>query len=753
MITSVILTISVCGCQGGVADTSGASTAKNLVPISDEIGLIYDEKEIGSNAGLKSPGNARIDSKNRLVVYDNGNPGRFVVLDTDGKPQSEISCALNGWLATFDLDSQDNIYAVVSEALSENEVSQKVCAIDSSGRVTDTFELGKYKSDGELKNMPVVLDMAVGSNGNFYLATLNGIMVLDGTGKMVRKIANQAMYSIDTDADNNIIVICFDKGAQVVQMYDSSSGKVIWSSDIDAAAGENTSSFSSDSQKVRYNNSSKSIYIMVSSGVYNYDGSGNFTETVLDFSKYMILASGYKVSDLNVDQSGNIYITTREVKSHEIYRYDIDAGAHKARERKAITLAVPVTDRRLEVAAMKFQKAYPDYRIDIKPYEQKNNAGRDFENYVKTLNTELLTGKGPDIIAASWIPYEKYADKNMLADLGELMEQDKDFDAGKYYTNIFDAVKYKDRLYTLPVCIRFDLLAANKKVLEQEFVNIDDTNWTWDDFRKIGRKLAGEGGTKGRKPFISLSCRSLLEYMLKGNYGSFVNEQEKKSSFDTKEFTDLLNMVKEFGDGKLSNDTVERNANFNDLDSIEKGMVIFNPQTISDYSFYGFLKALYNDQVRLLNYPSSGKVKGGVFDSDSLFSINSNSENKDLAWEFLKFLLSDEVQSGELEGFAVNKESLVKTAQKAIEMTGSGGMSIAVGKKDEKPKIINYRALTQQDIDYINGFIENMRIFNRNNASVNKVVQEETLVFFAGQRTAEETAKLIQEKVSIYLGE
>jgi multiple sugar transport system substrate-binding protein len=743
VIMAVVLAMVACGCQKEASDTSGSSA-------SDEAGLIYDEKEIGSSTGLNSPGNARIDSKNRLVVYDNDNPGRFVVLDADGKPQGEIVCAFTGWLGTFDLDSQDNIYVVINEALPDNEISQKVCAIDSSGRITATFELGKYRTDVEPEKMPMVVDMAIGSDGNFYLAALTGIIVLDSNGKIVKKIGDNSMRSIDTDPDNNIIVISIDKGKRVVEMYDSSSGKSIWSSDINALAQKSKSSFSSGSQKVRYDDSAKNICVMVPSGVYRYDCSGNIIGTVLDFSKYLILASGNQVSDLNVDLTGNIYITTIEYKKYEIYRYDIAAGVHEVRERKAITIAVPVTDRRLEVAAMKFQKAYPDYRIDIKPYEQDNNTSEGFENYVKTLNTELLTGKGPDIIAASWIPYEKYIDKNMFVDLGELMEQDKDFDESIYYMNIFDAVRYKGRLYTLPVCIRFNLLSVNKKILEQGSVNIDDTNWTWKDFRDVGRKLAGGDG---RRPFISLSCLTLLDYMLKGNYGSFVNEQEKKSSFDSPEFTDLLNMVKEFGDSDIPNDSVERNANFNDLDSIENGIAVFSPQTISDYVFYGFLRALYNDQVRLLNYPSSRKEKGGVFDSDALFSINSNSKNKDIAWEFLKFLLSDEVQSGELESFAVNKESLAKAAQKALEMTGSGGMSYVIGSQGEKPKIITPRALTQQDIDYINGFIENMRVFNRNNASVNRVVQEETSLFFAGQRTADETARLIQEKVSIYLGE
>lgn len=158
-----------------------------------------------------------------------------------------------------------------------------------------------------------------------------------------QSMKNQPLTKVTTT--DNIIVIGIDNGKRIVAMYDSTSGKSIWSSDITAVAGKNTSSFSSDSQKVRYNNSGKNICVMAPSGVYSYDGSGNFIGNVLDFSKHMILASGNTVSDLNVDQRGNIYITTREFGSHEIYRYDIDAGAHEARECKAITLAVPVTDR------------------------------------------------------------------------------------------------------------------------------------------------------------------------------------------------------------------------------------------------------------------------------------------------------------------------------------------------------------------------------------------------------------------------
>jgi ABC-type glycerol-3-phosphate transport system substrate-binding protein len=755
VILAVILAVSICGCRNGVKDAAGSKAEKDSASASDGALELYDEKEIGCNSGLEFPANARINSKNRLVIFDNA--GKFVTLNEEGKPESEILCHLPGQMATFDLDSSDNIWAVVRESASESEMSQKVCAIDSSGKITETFELGKLKTGGVPGTMPIVMDMAVDANGNIYLATLSGIIILDKTGRVVKKIGTDAYYSIDTDPDNNIITVCFDKGKQVIEKIDSSTWKNIWSSNpnMDTSGESGAITYSAYGQKIRYNSAGKSIYLMNDNGVENYDNDGKLTGSILDFRKYLILASGNMVSDLNIDQNGNIYITTMKEMKYEIFRYDIQAGTHRVKERKTITLAVPVVERWLEVAALKFQKVNPEYKIDLKAYEQNYNMHGDYENYTKVLNTELLTGKGPDIIAASGLSYEKYIEKNMLADLSELIAQDKEFDTGKYYTNIFDALKYKDRLYTLPVSISFDILAVNKKILEKEAVEIDDARWTWKDFRETGEKLMGKdaGGKKARSVFISVSCQTLLDYMLKGNYGSFVNEREKKASFDSREFTDLLELVKNFGDSKTPGDVIVSNAFYGDMDAIEKGTVVFNPQTLMDYTTYAFLRALYNDQIRLLNFPSTDMEKGGVFNSSSLFSINNNSGNKAAAWEFLRFLLSDEIQSEELNGFAINKESLVKTAKKAVDMTNSGGMSYAIAAKGQKPKVIIPRPLTQGDIDYVNAFIENMRIYNRNNAGVKKVVNEETAAFFSGEKSVEAVAKLIQEKVNIYLGE
>ncbi|WP_238456410.1 hypothetical protein [Desulfotruncus arcticus] len=61
---------------------------------------------------------------------------------------------------------------------------------------------------------------------------------------------------------------------------------------------------------------------------------------------------------------------------------------------------------------------------------------------------------------------------------------DQSFDSGKYYQNIFKALEYKDKLYGLPVNIGIDMIAADRTLLDNSQVQIDDSNWDWNDFVK-----------------------------------------------------------------------------------------------------------------------------------------------------------------------------------------------------------------------------------------------------------------------------
>ncbi len=742
ILLAAAILIGVCGCSNNTKNPADSTTA------GDSSILLYNEKEIGSNAGLKNPQseNLRINSKGHLVMYEKTEQtGKFISLDEEGKVQSEIKCDIKGYLQSYDLDEQDNIYAVVMETSEDKKTTTMVSVIDSAGKITKKIPLQGAVSDNDVGNMLVATDIAVGGNGKIYVATLKGIVVLDKSGKIEKKLGKGAYYGIDTDSESNILALSIPEGKLTLVGIDCNTGKNIWSN----TEIQRSDVLDTRSVKIRFNRAKNCAYVMNSRDISSIDSNGKALSKVLQFNQYMLLTSGNSPSAMNIDQKGNLYILTAGEEKCELYRYDIPAGTHKVKERKVITLAVPYTERWLEVAALKFQKTNQEYRVEIKQYEtdEKQASQGNNENYAKAINTELLTGKGPDIINTSGLPYEKYAEKNLFAELGEMMEQDSSFDKSKYYTNIFDALKYKDKYYTIPASVSFSVLAANKKILGSAAINPDDSKWTWEDISKIGQNLP-----KDKKMFISMSMNSLLNYMLTGNFSSFIKESEKRANFNSPEFISLLNLAKKYGDSKISEKAA--NGNYGDIGSIQKGSVIFNPMSINNYTGYAFMKGIYNDQVELLKFPSVGGLQGGIFDSGTLFSINNNSSNKAVAWEFLKYLLSDEIQAGDLEGFAVNKEALAKTAQKTIDMVKTGSMVLAVSSKNDKsPIVIEPKVLSQKDIDYVNSFIEKMCVYNRNNAGVNAIIDSETKSFFSGGKSAEEVANIIQNKVNIYLGE
>ena len=307
LMIALIFVAGMPGCSGSPVDPSGKAPGEGTADPSGGTSL-YNEIEIGSNSGIISPEDGRINSKDQLVVFDRGagEDAGFVILDKDGKPAGKIKFVPSGMPGVFDLDREDNIYMLLREQ------SQKIVVINPSGEITDTFELGTDDANGEVSRSSVVTDLAVDGAGNIYLATLSGIRVLNKDGKELNKIGSDGYYSMDTDDEGNLVTICFGTGKQTLEKINPSNGKSIWSIDLDLVGKSSggSSSFSADSLKLRYDGSSKSYCLMNAGGVARYDAEGKQPGTVLDFLQYFILASGNTPSDLNIDSKGNFYITT-----------------------------------------------------------------------------------------------------------------------------------------------------------------------------------------------------------------------------------------------------------------------------------------------------------------------------------------------------------------------------------------------------------------------------------------------------------
>jgi len=104
-------------------------------------------------------------------------------------------------------------------------------------------------------------------------------------------------------------------------------------------------------------------------------------------------------------------------------------------------------------------------------------------------------------------------------------------------------------------------------------------------------------------------------------------------------------------------------------------------------------------------------------------------------------------------GFPINRTAQLQKAQLVIDT--SKGMTRKIKLKLNGPGEISLSpaAMTQADIDYINKFISELNTYANADPNIDNIIQDEAKAFFNGDKSAEETAELIQRRANTYLGE
>ncbi|NLV35863.1 MAG: extracellular solute-binding protein [Clostridiaceae bacterium] len=401
-----------------------------------------------------------------------------------------------------------------------------------------------------------------------------------------------------------------------------------------------------------------------------------------------------------------------------------------------ITIATSMQyNRFLEIAVEKFQNDNPGIIVEINSYTSmgetltqqtedggmlvvSENTDPGGEKYIKTINTELMSGAGPDIIDTYYVPCGKFADNGFLTDMRLIMQQDTSFDISGYYENIMLGNQYKGGLYSIPLGFIVNMLSG-KYVLPQETIS---KGFTWDAFFKTATDLLAAKGVK--EPYVLYEGEEdLFRALWNSNYSNFIKEDTKECNFTSGEFVDLIKMIKDAADKRFLYHSVEQAASDKSWENI--------------YFYQSFFDAYL---LEAYNNPKEGNFACGIPSStgDSIISadifqeygINNNSKSKGAAWKFLKYLISEEMQSSpELFLFPINKNAM------AAKIKRENSDAVQIDRTAYDPVFL--KIIVNPDRDW----------------QISEIVAEETMKYFEGQRTAEDTARIIQSRVDIMIKE
>lgn len=415
---------------------------------------------------------------------------------------------------------------------------------------------------------------------------------------------------------------------------------------------------------------------------------------------------------------------------------------------QTLTLAGIYIDGFLSQKILEFNKKSNDLKIEVKDYSAFNTNDDYMAGETKLL-TEIGAGNVPDMLCSQMSMQQSFIKKGLFIDLLPLIDADKELGGrAALVAPVLNASLTDGKLYTLSAGFRHLCCVAPSDLLPDKIVSLE------------AARAAKEKLQKDATYFDSyIDGPTFLSFAMVLNQGDFADFKNGKTMFDSQKFIDLLNLSKEMParNQDMVNIEYEEPA-IRVRDGKQLFMLLSND---SDLSEYRMLSTILNGKINFCSLPGSDKIFS-TFMVDSGLSISANCAAPELAWKFVRTLVS-EVQTYEesdfFGSFPMNAKSFDNLLNKLMEkqmIKDENGNEIEesrYGIGTAGGETIELYALTAEQRDALMKAFDETTMLNEPDRKLMEIINEETAAFFSGSKTAEETAKIIQNRASIYVSE
>jgi len=232
----------------------------------------------------------------------------------------------------------------------------------------------------------------------------------------------------------------------------------------------------------------------------------------------------------------------------------------------------------------------------------------------------------------------------------------------------------------------------------------------------------------------------------------FVDYAKAKCSFDSREFIELLEFCNRFpAEAPLENVYEETLA--------AEGRLPVWSNCVACIDWFIWNEMVYGEPVTYIGMPGT-EGNGSVFDTNNGFAMSSGCQNKEGAWEFMRMILEEDYQkrqNGEdfAFGLPTNKNVLDDLIEDAMtpDYWGSADKRFRFWKGNDGNILIERGAMTEEEKDKFLELINGITCRRYGDDKILEIVHDEAADYFAGNCTAKEAAKRIQNRAEIYLAE
>lgn len=296
----------------------------------------------------------------------------------------------------------------------------------------------------------------------------------------------------------------------------------------------------------------------------------------------------------------------------------------------------------------KFMRDSPDIQVDI--------SFEAWDDYFLKLPTLFAGGSVPDVVHQHIRVAQDYGQRGVLTDLAPLMQRDgvtqKD-----YLPAILDAFSHEGIVYALPKDSGVRAIYYNKSMFDEAGLEYPPPDWTIEDFRALAVELTiDEEGRRGSDPSFDIDSRiqqwgfawtdpvptasgeNTYPFVL-ARGGNWYNAAYTETLLTEEPILEHLHMFHEMRCVEGSSPLAA--ASQAQGDPFRQGLTAMSAAHQSMDYFLREEEAAFMWGVNL--YPA-GPAGQFATTGSSGWAIPQNADNKDAAWELVKYLTSAPVQ-------------------------------------------------------------------------------------------------------------
>lgn len=592
---------------------------------------------------------------------------------------------------------------------------------------------------------------------------------------------------------DSLIIYDFDSLVE----YDITSGKK--KGNLEALEKATISEISNYYPTFINSGSKDKIYYYNTLGLYEYDMKSENAKQIIDSA-----ISSFGDSEMSlisfIEKSNGEFLAifnnwSNNDSNGAIINFVYDKNIPSVPENQIVVYSL-LENYSIRQAISSYAKEHPDVYVK---YEVGLNYGdgKTQSDAIKALNTEIMSGHGPDVIILDGLSAESYIKKGLLEDISDVINPL--VESKTIFKNIADAYKVDGKIYQIATSFKYPILLGNK----DDIASVSDLN----SLVEVTKKLSNQ---KDKRIFDNYFTPSSLVYSLYYLYGSDwlnkdnnINEDALRNFFEKaneiyseikineeayiKTIEDKYSSLNEdgavFDSVEAEEEIVEDDEeDYEDIYSEYDLQYYLNPSIYPDSFLFerNSLLALggltgsydYGSMITLLNnspeidYKVLSRGEENIFIPSITVGINAKGKNKEQAKEIIKSLItskSNEIYSN--YGFSININkfendfSIERLKEEGYELEfdqatnhyvqGTTGWSDQFGNSKE----VKVLYPNDEDVNRLRSEIESLNVATTVNTILLKEVAKQFDLYTQGKISLEDAINEVIDNLDLYLSE